>query len=169
VERQLARGEKDDELLSGRDWPSCVRRWRAARKSLAELSALAARAEELESALKEEMAWDMGGVTENEWKARAEEAEKQIEVLTRECVFTTREIMAHWGPGDLRPTGAAESFCLTHGFSHGMPRARAALASVPPAAAECPHGDPACPCPDGCPCHYEGADAWPAPEKEEAC
>lgn len=26
---------------------------------------------------------------------------------------------------------------------------------------ECPHGDLACPCPDGLICHYEGPDPWP--------
>lgn len=33
----------------------------------------------------------------------------------------------------------------------------------------CPHGDPACPCPDGDMCHYEGPNPWksplPAPEE----
>ena len=28
----------------------------------------------------------------------------------------------------------------------------------------CPFGDPTCPCPDGLMCHYEGPDAWEAPE-----
>ena len=27
----------------------------------------------------------------------------------------------------------------------------------------CPHGDVTCPCPDGDPCHYEGADAMICP------
>lgn len=27
----------------------------------------------------------------------------------------------------------------------------------------CPHGDDSCPCPDGDPCHYEGADAFTCP------
>lgn len=28
----------------------------------------------------------------------------------------------------------------------------------------CKYGDPLCPCPDGDQCHYEGKDAWPAPQ-----
>lgn len=40
-----------------------------------------ARTIELESALKEEMAWDMGGVPENECKRRAENAEAELAAL----------------------------------------------------------------------------------------
>jgi hypothetical protein len=29
--------------------------------------------------------------------------------------------------------------------------------------ADCPYGDPCCPCPDGDACHYQGHDAWPDP------
>ncbi len=38
--------------------------------------------------------------------------------------------------------------------------------------ADCPHGDPHCPCQDGDACHYEDvgdSKAWPAPEPVKVC
>jgi hypothetical protein len=52
-------------------------------RALAALAALVAERDEALAALKDEMAWDMGGVPENEWMARAVAAEARVTQLEK--------------------------------------------------------------------------------------
>jgi hypothetical protein len=71
----------------------------------------------------------------------------------------------------VRCNGGNKALKLNNGFQfypkdNGPEQVVEILMPAPQAvtAKKCKYGDPLCPCQDGHQCHYEGKDAWPAPQ-----